>query len=84
MSKVKINNSGFGGFKAGFLNSNSKPKRKPKSKSNPTRRHEEIEEIITPKAKKLAENENPLILPEVQEKMKKELQDDKFLSSYGK
>ena len=44
-------------------------------------RKEPIEVIFTPKAK---EHVNPLILPEVQEQMKEELQDEKFLQSFGK
>ena len=67
--------SGFGGFGSGFL-FGGKPKTQKKAK-------EEIEEIITPKARESIKNENPLILPEVQEQMNKELQDENFLGSYG-
>jgi len=70
--------SGFGGFQTGFLSGKtSKPKSQPK-----TVQEDEIEEIITPKAREQLKRDNPLVLPEVQEQMKKELADDKFLSSY--
>ena len=71
---------GFGGFQSGFL-FGGKPKKRPAKK--PTQTVEEIEEIITPKAKESIKKENPLILPEVQEQMKAELQDEDFLASYG-
>ena len=74
---AKKKNSGFGGFSAGFLSGNSKPKPKKVDR-------EEIEEIITPKARDQLKRDNPLVLPEVQEQMKKELADEEFLSSYGK
>ena len=70
-------NAGFGVFSAGFLSGSSKPKPKKVEK-------EEIEEIITPKAREQLKRDNPLVLPEVQEQMKKELADEAFLSSYGK
>jgi len=62
----------FGGFQSGFL-FGSKPKGKPIKKSVD-------KEVIRPKAPP----SNPLLMPEVQEKMKKELQTDEFLSSYEK
>jgi len=71
--------AGFGGFQAGFLFGN-KPKKQPAKKT--AKVTEEIEEIITPKAKESIKKENPLILPEVQEQMKAELQDESFLASY--
>ena len=72
---------GFGGFQSGFL-FGGKPKKRPAKKT--TKVVEEIEEIITPKAKESIKKENPLILPEVQEQMKAELQDEDFLASYGR
>ena len=72
---------GFGGFQSGFL-FGAKPKKRPAK--NTTKVVEEIEEIITPKAKESIKKENPLILPEVQEQMKAELQDEDFLASYGR
>jgi len=75
----KTKDTGFGGFQAGFL-FGSKPKKRPAKKT--TKVAEEIEEIITPKAKESIKKENPLILPEVQEQMKAELQDESFLASY--
>ena len=79
--KKQPKNAGFGGFQAGFL-FGSKPKKQHSKKT--TKVTEEIEEIITPKAKESIKKENPLILPEVQEQMKAELQDESFLASYGK
>ena len=78
---TKKKDAGFGGFQAGFL-FGSKQKKRPAKKT--TKVTEEIEEIITPKAKESIKKENPLILPEVQEQMKAELQDESFLASYGK
>ena len=78
---TKKKDAGFGGFQAGFL-FGSKPKKRPAKKT--TKVAEEIEEIITPKAKESIKKENPLILPEVQEQMKAELQNESFLASYGK
>lgn len=78
---TKKKDVGFGGFQAGFL-FGSKPKKRPAKKT--TKVAEEIEEIITPKAKESIKKENPLILPEVQEQMKAELQNESFLASYGK
>ena len=79
--KKQPKDAGFGGFQAGFLFGN-KPKKQPAKKT--AKVTEEIEEIITPKAKESIKKENPLILPEVQEQMKAELQDESFLASYGK
>jgi len=77
VKKSPKKDSGFGGFQSGFL-FGGKP-RKPKQATK-----EEIGEIITPKAKESLKKENPLILPEVQEQMKEELQDEDFLASYEK
>lgn len=76
--------SGFGGFQAGFLFGSKPTKKRPTKKASKATEEptEEIEEIITPKAKESIKKENPLILPEVQEQMKAELQDESFLSSY--
>lgn len=67
----EIAQGGFAGFQSGFLMSG-----KSKAKTNVRKRPETVI-----KAKEQPKN-NPLLIPEVQEEMKKELTTDEFLSSY--
>ena len=66
----KSQKGGFGGFQSGFLSG---------KKSN-VKNRQAGEKVIKPKT----QSSNPLLIPEVQKEMKKELQSDDFLSSYGK